>query len=166
MRRNTRRHADGDTLGAVDEQVRNPHRKYLRLLLRLIKIRTKIHHILIQIRQIHILGKLLQLRLRVTHGGGAVSLDGTKVSVAVHQRHPLLKLLLHDHQRFIDGAVSVGMIFTHGITHDSRGLSVRPVRPQPQLFHGVEHSPLHRLQTVSHIRQRSLTDDAHGIIDI
>ena len=58
------------------------------------------------------------------------------------------------------------MIFTHGITDDTGALSVRLIRPVIQFNHGIKDAALYRLQTVSHIRQRTGGNDAHGIIDI
>ena len=58
------------------------------------------------------------------------------------------------------------MVFTHRITDDTRTFTVRLVRSVVQLDHGIEDTPLHRLQTISYIRQCTLCNDTHGIVDV
>ena len=158
-------HAHRDALGAVYEKIGELHRQDGRLLLRLIEIRDEIHHVLVQIGQVSLLGHPLQPGLGVTHGRGPVPLDIAEVAVAVHKRQPTLEILGHDYKSLVYGAVSMGMVFTHGIAHDTGALSIRPVIADAQLVHIVKRPPLHRLQTVPHIRQRPGDDDAHGVID-
>ena len=146
--------------------MRNPCRQHPGLLFRLIKIRHKVHDILVQIRQQRLLAHLLKPGFCITHGRRPVALDGAEITVTVHQRQAFFKLLAHNHQRLIDGAVPMRMVFTHGVSHDTGAFPVRPVAADPQLVHIVEGTPLHRLQSVPHIRQSPGHDDAHGIIDI
>ena len=119
MGRDIGRHTHGNSLCPVDQKVGNPHRQDLRLLLCLIKIGTEIHHILVHVGKVDLLGKLLQLGLGITHSRSPVPLDGAKIPMAIHQGHTLLKLLFHHHQGLIDGAVSVGVIFTHGVADNT-----------------------------------------------
>ena len=158
-------HAYGDSLGAVDEEIGELHRQDGRLLLRLVEIRDEIHHVLVQIRQIGLLGHFLQPCLRVTHGSGAVSLNVAKVSVSVHKGQALLEILSHDHQGVINGTVPVRMVLTHGIAYDTGTFSVRPVVADTQFIHVVKGAPLHRLQAVPNVRERTGDDDAHGVIN-
>ena len=65
--------------------------------------------------------------------------------MTVHQHGALLEILGHHHQGFIDGTVPVGVVFTHGITHDTGTFPVGAVIFKPQLMHVVESPPLHRL---------------------
>ena len=83
----------------------------------------------------------------------------------VNQGHPLLEILGHHHQRVVDGAVPVRMIFTHGIAHDTRAFPVGPVIANAQLIHIIERPALHRLEAVPHIGKGPGYDDAHGIVD-
>ena len=105
--------------GAVNQKVGHTDRKHLRLLFRLVVVGDEI--------QPSYPDPLNRLPLQTSPAGPpynawrrAVALDGTKVAVAVHQGHSLLKILGHDHQGLIDGAVAVGMVLTHGIAHDTR----------------------------------------------
>ncbi len=142
--RNTGDHAYGNAFCAVNQYIWHFHRQHQRFFFRLVKIRDKVHHIFIQIRQICLLRNFFQPCFRITHGGGAVSFNGAKISMAVHQRQALLKVLGQNHQRFINRAVAVGMIFTHRIAHNTGALAVRPVITDPQLVHVIQRPALHR----------------------
>ena len=166
MRRDAGSHTNGDSVCSVYKEVWNTHRKYYRLLLCFIKVRHKVHNVLIKVFQKNLLGQLLQTGLCVSHGCGSVSLDGTKVSMSVHQCTALLKFLRHDYKRIINGAVTVGMIFTHGISYDTGTFTVRAVVADAKLIHIVKGTALYRLQSVTYIRQCSGNDNAHGVIDI
>ena len=166
MGRNAGSHADGNSFRTVYQKVGNPDRQDLRFLLCLIKIRYKIHHIFIQISEEHFLGQFFQTCFRVSHGSRAISLDGSEVSVSVHQSLSFFEILCHNDKRLIDGAVAVGMVFTHGISHDSGTFPVRAVITDPQLIHIVQGSSLYRLQAVAYIRQRTGYNDTHRIINI
>ena len=144
MRRNTCRHADGNSLGTVDKEIRYFHRQHDRLFLRFIKVWNEIHHVFIEIRQKILLCDLLKPCLGITHGSGAVALNIAKISVPIDQREPFLEILCHDHQCVIDGAVAVRMVFTHGITYDTGALAVRSVVTDPQFMHIIKHPALHR----------------------
>ncbi len=65
--------------------------------------------------------------------------------MTVHQHIPHGPFLGHIHQSAVNGAVSVGMIFTHGITDDTGALSVGLVRTIIQFRHGIQNPPLYRL---------------------
>ncbi len=58
------------------------------------------------------------------------------------------------------------MIFTHGITDDTGTFTVRLVRSVIQFDHGIQNPALDRFQSISHIRQRPGSNDAHGIADV
>ena len=86
--------------------------------------------------------------------------------MAVYQRVPGRPLLGHIYQSAVDGTVSVRVIFTHGIAHDTGGFPVRLIRSVVQLDHGVQDPPLHWFQTVPHIRKGPGSNNAHGVIDV
>ena len=155
MRRDAGSHTNGYSICSVYKEVWNTHRKYYRLLLCFIKVRHKVHNVLIKVFQKNLLGQLLQAGLCVSHGCGSVAFNGTKVSMSVHQCTTLFKFLRHDYKRIINGAVTVGMIFTHSISYDTGTFTVRAVVTDAQLIHIVKGPALYRLQSVTYIRQRS-----------
>ena len=127
MRRDTGGHTDRNAFRSIDQDVRNTDRKHFRFFFGLVKVRNKVHNILIQICQVDVLRELLQAGFGISHGCGAITFDGAEVSVTINQRHAFFKFLLHDDQRLINGKVAVRMVFTHGIAHDPGGFPVRPV---------------------------------------
>ena len=165
MRRDIRRHTDRDTGCTVYEKIRKSGRKHSRLLLRLVKVGGKINGILVDVRR-HLHGDPAQTRLCITHRRSAVAVHGTEVSMTVHERISCRPFLRKIDKSSVDGAVSVGMIFTHCITDDTRALTMRFVGTVVQFDHGVEDPSLHRLQAVPHIREGTGSDNAHGIIDV
>ena len=166
VRRDTGRHTHRDPFRAIDQQMGKPGRKHAGLFFCLIKIGHKVHHVFVQICQQRFLADFLQARLGVTHGCRPISFNGAEIAVSVHQRKSLFEVLAHDYQSFIDRAVAVRMIFTHGIAYDTGAFPVRTVVADPQLMHIVQRPSLHRFQPVPHIRQSAGHDDAHGIVDI
>ena len=166
MRRDAGSHTNGYSICSVYKEVWNTHRKYYRLLLCFIKVRHKVHNVLIKIFQKNLLGQLLKTCLCVSHGCGSVSLNGTKVSMSVNQCTTFLKFLRHDYKSIINRTVTVRMIFTHGISYDTGTFTVRAVVTDAQLIHIVKGPALYRLQSVTYIRQCSGNDNAHGVIDI
>ena len=159
-------HTDRDAFRAVDQEIGDPDRQDGGFLFRLVKIGDKIHHIPVQVRQKGFLGDLFQPGLCITHGGGPVAFDVAKVPVAVDQGQLLFEILGHHDQGVIDGAVTVGMVFTHGIADDPGRFPVGPVGPDAQLVHGIQGPSLDRLQAVPDIRQGPGHDNAHGIVDV
>ena len=166
MRRNAGGHTYGDTICTVYQKVWNLHRKHLRLLLCLVEVWHKVYYIFVKICQKNLLGQFLQSCLCISHGSGAVSLNGAEVSVAVYQGFALLEILCHYNQCFINRAVPVRVVFTHGISNDTGALTIWTVVTDPKLVHIIQGSSLYRLQAIADIRKCPGNDNAHGIIYI
>ena len=155
-------HADGDAAGAVDNQIREPGRQDSRLFFLTVIVIHHVHGFLIEIAD-HLHGDLGHSRFRVTHGGCAVTVHGTEVAVPVDQGLAHVPVLRHVDQSAVDGTVTVRVVFTHGVTDNTRTFPVRLVRPVVHFVHGVENSSLHRLQPVADIRQGPGHDDGHRV---
>ena len=166
MRGNAGSHTYRDAVRAVYQDIGDFYRKYGRLFFCFVKIRHKVHYIFIKIGQENLLGQFFQPGFRISHGRRSVSLYGAEVSVTVHQRLSFFEILGHYHKGLVNGAVAVGVVFTHGIAHDTGAFSIRPVISYPQLIHIIQRSSLNRLQSVPHIRKRSGNNNAHRIINI
>ena len=165
MRRYVGCHTYGDTCCSVYQKIRKARRKYDRLFLRLIKVWHEIHGIFVDVRK-HFHGNLTETRLCVSHGSGSVAIDRTKVSMTVYKRISRRPVLCHIYECSVNRAVTVRVIFTHGITDDTGAFSMWLIRTVVQFYHGIQHSSLYRLQTVSYIRQRAGRDNAHGVINV
>ena len=79
------RHADGDTGGAIQEQVGQPRRQHERLLERFIVVGTEINRVLLDIGQ-HLFGMAVHADFGVSHGGGVIAVDRAEVALAIHQQ--------------------------------------------------------------------------------
>ena len=137
-------HSYGDARSTVNQQVGIAGGQDNRFFFRFIEVWLEVHRIFIDIRQ-HLHGNFGEAGFRITHGRRAVPVFGTEVSVAVHQRITGIPFLCHIHQGAVNGTVSVRMIFTHRIAHDTGAFSMRLIRPVIQLDHGIKHAPLHGL---------------------
>ena len=165
MWRNVGCHTYGDTGGSVDKQVRVSGRENSWLLLRLIKVGNKIYGIFSDIGQ-HFHGNLAQTGLGISHGCRAVAVHGTEVAVTIHKRISGGPFLGHVNQSAIDRTVAMWMVFTHGITDDTGTLTMWLIRTVVQLNHRKQYTTLHRLQTVSDIRQGAGCNYTHGIVNV
>ena len=151
VRRHIGSHSDRNTRSAVDQQQRNLRRQHDRFGNGLIEVRTEIHRILFDIGH-HLIGDLLHAGLRITHGGRAVAVDRTEVTLTVHQHVAHAPLLSHTHHRFVHRGVAVRVELTEHITDDSGRFTMRFIGIEVQLAtHIVEDSSVHRFQSVPHI---------------
>ena len=60
----------------------------------------------------------------------------------------------------------MGVVFAQHVAHAGGGFLKGLIGGQPAFKHGVENSPMHRLQPVPHIRQGAAHDHAHGVLDV
>ena len=152
VRRNIRCHTNGNTIRAVDQQVREARRKNLRLLQAFVVVRLEIDRLFIQIaQQLH--GCLIQARFGVTHSCSAIAVNGAEVSVTIDQRNPHAEVLRQTHHGVVDCRVAVGVIFTHAVANRTRRFHMRLVRRIAAFVHCVQNTAMDRLQTIADIGQ-------------
>ena len=144
MWRNGSCHTDSDPFRTVDQKIWHLYRQNNRLFFGFIKIRHEIHNIFIQICQIGFLRHFLQTCLCISHGSGTIAFNGPKISMPVHKRQSLFEILCHDNQGIIDRRISMRMIFTHGISDNTRTLTIRFVISDSQFIHIIKCTALHR----------------------
>ena len=84
VRRDIRRHANGDARGTVDQQIGEARRHHQRLSLAAIVIRTEVDGFLVQIRQ-QLVRDLGHADFCVTHRGRVVAVHRAEVALAIHQ---------------------------------------------------------------------------------
>lgn len=165
VRRDVRRHADGDAGGAVDEQVRVARRQDQRLLVLAVVVGPEVDRVRVDVAE-HLGRDLRQPRLGVPHRGGGVVVDGAEVALAVHERVAHREVLRHPHERVVDRLVAVRVVLAHRVADDARRLRARPVRLQPGLVHREQHAPVDRLEPVADVGQRAADDDGHRVVEI
>ena len=155
-------HPHGNATGPVGQQVGKRGRKHDRLGQGAIVIVPEINRIL---------GQTFQQRLRhgghprlgIAAGGGVIPVDVSEVALPVDQRVAYGKILRQAGHRVIDRRVTMGVIVAHHVATDLGGFAEPARRTQPQLPHRVKNAPMHRLQTVTRIRQGPVHDRAERI---
>ncbi len=55
------------------------------------------------------------------------------------------------------------MVFTHHVADDTGAFLETAVRIETQLPHRMKQAPVHRFQTIAHIRQGARRDGRHGV---
>ena len=129
------RHSHCNSGSSVYQKIGISGGKYRGLFLRLVKVRHKFNGVLIDIRQ-HFHRNFAKSCLCVPHGCGTVTVYRTKISMAVYQWITGGPFLCHINQCTINRTVTVGMIFTHGITYDTCTFSMWFIRSVIQFDHG------------------------------
>ncbi|MNB94408.1 hypothetical protein D3C75_415590 [compost metagenome] len=166
VRRHVGGHAHGDAGGAVEQDVRQAGRQHQRLVQRTVEVRAPIRRALAQFAEQHF-GITRQPRFGVTHGGeGLGIIRRTPVALAVDQRIAIAERLGHQHHGFVAGRVAVGVEFTEHVTDGTRRFLVLGIGVQPQLAHGVDDTPLYRFQAVADMRQGTVHDHVHGVVEV
>ena len=165
MRRDVGGHADGDTAGAIDQQVRDPRRKHDGLQFLFVIVRLEIDGVLVDIGQQSRSGRG-HPGLGVSHRGRHIAVDRAEIALAVDQHQTHRKGLGHAYQRHIDRGVTVRVKTAQHVAHDPRTFRIGPIRRHLQVVHRVEDATMHRLQPVARIRQGPGHDHAHGVVEI
>ena len=158
-------HAHCDSGRAVHQQVGYFGRKHHRFLQRFVEVGLEVYRLLLYVNH-HLLGNLLHAGFGVTHGGRAVTVYGSEVSLTVYQRVAHNPILGETRHGVINGGVPVWMVLTQYFTHNSGRFFCRAVGKDTCVPHGVEDTPVHRLETVSHIRQGAGDNHRHGIVNV
>ncbi len=165
MRRDIGRHAHGDAARAIDQQVGEARRQDGRLPLLAVVVGIEVDRIGIDVldqRQ----RRPRQARFRVAHGRGAVAVDRAEIPLPVDQRQAHREGLRHAHQGVIDRRVAMGMVFTHDLADDARRLHIGAVGEEIVFLRRKENAPMHRFETVAHVRQGAAHDHAHRVSEI
>ena len=165
VRRDRGRHADGDALGAIGEQVREGRRQDDGLLLLAVIGGPEIDGVLVDPVEEQA-GDFRQTRLGVAVGGRPIAVDVAEIALAVDERIALREVLREAHQRVVDRLVAVGMEVAHHVADDLRAFLEGRVRVEPKQAHAVEDAPVNGLQAVAGIRQSPVHDRRERIGEV
>ena len=119
MGRNLGRHAHGNTLGTVDQDIGYLGGQDRWFLQRVVIIGDKINGLLIQVGNDFLI-QPGHPGLGIPHGRRGIAIHGTEVSLAVYQGIAKGKILGHADQGIVGGRITVGMILTNNVTDDPR----------------------------------------------
>ena len=134
VRRNLGGHADGDSVGAINQKIGNARGKNIGLDLAAVVVIVKVDGFFVEIFQERG-GNLRELGLGVTIGGRRISVDRTEVALTENQRIAHAPSLREAHQRVIHSKVAVRMILAHDLADDAGALARCLIRLQPHLGH-------------------------------
>ena len=165
VRRNFCGHADGDSVGAVDQKIGNARGKNVGLDLAAVVVIVKVDGLFVEIFQKRC-GNLRELGLGVTIGGRRISVDRTEVALTENQRIAHAPGLRQAHERVIHSKVAVRMILAHDLADDAGALARGPVRLQPHLLHRKKYAAVHGFQAVADVGKGAADDHRHGIVEI
>ena len=165
VRGHVRRHTDGDTGRAVEQQERRLGRKDRRLFDRIVEVQGEVYRVLVQVGK-HLFGQLVQFGFGVSHGRDRVSVHGTEVALSPDQRITLVPVLGETGHGVIYARVAVRVELTQHLADDSRRLLGLARVAQAEAVHPEQDPALNRLQAVPGIRERTRYDDGHRVIDV
>ena len=159
-------HPHGDAGGAVEQQLRNPRRHHRGLLLGAIEVVDEVDRFALDVLQQGIGGERLQPGFGVAHRGRWVVVDRTEVAVPIDQGQAHREVLGHAHQGVVNRRIAMGVVFAEHLAHHTGAFAVGAVVGEPQLIHGVENAPVHRLEAIAGVGQGPAHDHAHRILHI
>ena len=81
----------------------------------------------------------------VAHRRGGVAIYRAKIALSIYQWVAQRKRLRHTNDGVVDRGVTMWVIFTDNVTHDTRRLLIGFVPVVIELVHGKEHAPVHGL---------------------
>ena len=165
VRRDRRRHPDGDAPRAIDQQVGKLAGQDPRLLVLLVVVGLKVDRVELDVLE-HLGGDRAELGLGVPHRRRRQAVDAAEIPLAGDQQVPHVPPLGHAGQGGIDRVVAVRVIPLHRLADDARALAGGAPGVQPQVAHRHQDPPLRRLQPVADVRQCPADDDRHRIVEV
>ena len=165
VRSHVRCHTHSNTRRSVHNHVRERRREHQRFFERFIVVRAHVDSFFFKIFE-HEGTEIVHLRFGVTHGSRAVTVDRTEVTLTKHQRITQREVLRHSGKSFINSRVTMRVVLTDNITHDTGGLDRSLVRNHAQLVHTVHHAAVHGLKAIARIRQCTSDNNAHRVAKI
>src|SRR5579872_3510066 len=165
MWRNFRCHANRDSVGTIDKQVRNARGKNVGLDFAAVIVRMEVDSVFVEVFQQRG-GNLRKLGFCVTVGCGRISIDGAEVALTENRRIAHRPVLRESDESVIHSEVAVRVVLTHDVSDDAGAFARRAIRIQPHLLHRVENAAMDGLESVANVGERAADDDRHRIVEI
>ena len=157
--------ADRDSRCPVGEQVGERRRQHHGLSITAVVGLAKVDGVLVEALEQR-LRDLGEPRLGVAHRSSVIAVDVAEVALPFDQRVARGEGLREPHQGVVHGRIAVGMVFADHVSHDPRALLEARVGIELQRPHGIEKTPLHRLEPVAHVGQRARGDGGERVGEI
>ncbi len=159
------RHADGDAVRAVHQQVGNGGRQNHRFNRGVVEVGDPIHGFLVDVGE-HLLADGGHAAFGVPIGRRRIAIHRAEVALSIHQRIAHGEGLRHAHQSVVQRGVAVRVILAQTFAHHLGALHVLAVGEQAHVVHGIKNAAMHRLQAVADVGQRAPDDHRHRIVEI
>ena len=165
VRRDVRRHADGDARGAVEEEVRDLGGQDGGFGGAAVVGRHHVDGVLVDVLA-EVLGELAHADLGVAGGRRAIAVDVAEVTVAVDELVAHRERLRQAHDRLVDRGVAVRVVVAHDFADDGGGLAVRLRVGHTHLAHRVDGAAVDGLHAVARVGKRAADDDGHRVVEV
>jgi hypothetical protein len=165
VRRHGGRHAHGDAVRAVDQQVRELGRQHDRLDRLVVVGGLELDRVLVDVGQQRSRGAV-QARLGVAHRRRRIAVHRAEIALPLDERQAHGEVLRHAHERVVDRRVAMRVVLAHDVADHARGLAERLGPVVARLVHRVEDAPVDRLEAVADVGKRARHDHAHGVIEV
>ena len=159
------RHAHGDALRAVGEEVGEVGRQHYRFFVGAVIGRLEVDGVL---------GHALEQEARdgghlgfgVAIGGGLIAIYVAEIALPVDERVAHGKVLRQADQRIVDRLIAMRVETADHVTDDLGRLAIGAVGIEAQQTHHMQDAAMHGLQTVAGIGQRTLGDGRKRIAEV
>src|SRR5439155_15749271 len=101
----------------------------------------------------------------VTHGGGRIAFDRSKIALPIDQPLAHGPGLRHMHEGGVDHRFAVWMIISACVAADFCAFAMLPPRKEREIMHGKENPTLRWLESVARVRQGARDNDRHRVIE-
>ena len=111
-------HSYCNTRCSIHKKIWDTRRHYFGFYQRIIKVRLKINGFLVQVIH-HCFTQLIKTCFCITHSSRAITIHRTKVTLSIYQGITHCPFLSHTHHCKINRRISMRVILTQYLTHDS-----------------------------------------------
>jgi len=118
------RHTHGDAGGTVNQEVGNTGRQHGRFLECFIEVGLHIYRLFLNIDQ-HFFSQAFEPAFGIPHGSRRITVHRTEVTLAIDHGITHGPFLRHAHHGIIDGRVTVRMVLTQYVTHNTSRFLIR-----------------------------------------
>ena len=165
VRRDRGCHANGNSAGAVGEEVGKQARKHLGLLFLAVVGEPKIDGALVETcHELHRDGR--EPGLGVAISSGIIAVDIAEIALPVDQRVAKSEILGEADHGIIDGLVAVRVVLADDVAHDACGFLVSAGRIEAKQPHRPQQPSMDGLQPVADIGKRSSGDRRKRVDEI
>ena len=163
VRRDVGRHADGDALRSVHQQVGETAGENHRFLELTGVVVGEVDGVLVDVGE-HVECHRSETTFGVARRGRRF-VEGTEVALRVDEWVTKTERLTHAHERVVDRAVAMGVVLAHDLTGDTGALHGGSIGERTQVVHAPEDATMHGLEAVARVGERTRHDDRHRVVE-